>query len=300
MAFINPKGRANYEPNSWSTAIGGPRESPQLGFNSFPAEEEGQKLRTRSETFADHYSQARQFYVSQTPVEQAHIAAAFTFELSKVETPTIRTRMVSHLLNVDETLAKKVADGLRLPELPKPAEPARPVVTTLKASPALSILGNPPGTFKGRKLGVLVSDGVDAALLSGVQAAFREEGAVVKLVAPMVGGVKASDGSWIPADEKIDGGPSVVFDAIAVLLSDTGAQLLTDEATARDFVADAYAHCKFIGHTAAAIPLLEKAGIAPERDSGIVELKKPGDAAIFVQACRQLRFWERETTVKRV
>ena len=300
MAFINPKGRANYEPNSWSTAIGGPRESPQLGFNSFPAEEEGQKLRTRSETFADHYSQARQFYVSQTPVEQAHIAAAFTFELSKVETPTIRARMVSHLLNVDETLAKKVADGLRLPELPKPAEPARPVVTTLKASPALSILGNPPGTFKGRKLGVLVSDGVDAPLLSGVQAAFREEGAVVKLVAPMVGGVKASDGSWIPADEKIDGGPSVVFDAIAVLLSDTGAQLLTDEATARDFVADAYAHCKFIGHTAAAIPLLEKAGIAPERDSGIVDLKKPGDAAIFVQACRQLRFWERETTVKRV
>ena len=300
MALINPKGRANYEPNSWSTAIGGPRESPQLGFNSFPAEEEGQKLRTRSETFADHYSQARQFYVSQTPVEQAHIAAAFTFELSKVETPTIRARMVSHLLNVDETLAKKVADGLRLPELPKPAEPARPVVTTLKASPALSILGNPPGTFKGRKLGVLVSDGVDAALLSGVQAAFREEGAVVKLVAPMVGGVKASDGSWIPADEKIDGGPSVVFDAIAVLLSDTGAQLLTDEATARDFVADAYAHCKFIGHTAAAIPLLEKAGIAPERDSGIVELKKPGDAAIFAQACRQLRFWERETTVKRV
>ena len=84
------------------------------------------------------------------------------------------------------------------------------------------------------------------------------------------------------------------------ILSDTGAQLLTDEATARDFVADAYAHCKFIGHTAAAIPLLEKAGIAPERDSGIVELKKPGDAAIFAQACRQLRFWERETTVKRV
>jgi len=151
-------GRANYEPNSWGTAIGGPRESPQVGFNSYPAEEEGQKLRTRSETFADHYSQARQFYVSQTPVEQAHIAAAFTFELSKVETPAIRARMVSHLLNVDEPLAKKVADGLRLPELPKPAEPARPVVTTLQPSPALSIVGNPPGTFKGRKLGVLISD----------------------------------------------------------------------------------------------------------------------------------------------
>ncbi|MBV8894671.1 MAG: catalase [Acidobacteria bacterium] len=300
MAFINPKGRANYEPNSWGTAIGGPRESPQVGFNSYPAEEQGQKLRTRSETFADHYSQARQFYVSQTPVEQAHIAAAFTFELSKVETSAIRARMVSHLLNVDETLAKKVADGLRLPELPKPAEPARPVVTTLKASPALSMLGKPPGTFRGRKLGVLVSDGIDAMLLSAVQAAFREEGAMVKLVAPMVGGVKASDGSWITADEKIDGGPSVVFDAVAVLLSDTGAQLLRDEATARDFVADAFAHCKFIAYTAAATPLLEKAGVAAACDSGVVELSEARQAATFVQTCRQLRFWEREAKVKQV
>ena len=157
--------------------------------------------------------------------------------------------MVSHLLNVDEDLAKKVADGLRLKEMPKAAEPARPVVTDLQPSPALSILGNPPGTFKGRKLGVLVSDGVDADLLQAVQAAFKQEGAVVKLVAPMVGGVEASDGSWIAADEKIDGGPSVVFDAVAVLLSDAGAQLLAEEATARDFVADAFAHCKFIGHT---------------------------------------------------
>jgi catalase len=300
MAFVNPKGRVNYEPNSWGGAAGGPREAPETGFTSYPAGEQGQKLRVRSETFADHYSQARQFYLSQTPIEQAHIAAAFTFELSKVETSAIRARMVSHLLNVDEGLAQKVADGLRLQKLPKAAQPARSVVNTLEASRALSIVGNPPGTFKGHKLGVLISDGVDANLLSALQAAFRQEGALVKLVAPMVGGVKASDGSWIAADEKIDGGPSVVFDAIAVLLSDAGAQLLTDEATARDFVADAFAHCKFIAHTAAALPLLEKAGIATARDSGIVELKQPAHAASFVEACRKLRFWEREATVKRV
>jgi catalase len=299
MAFINPKGRVNYEPNSWGGAAGGPREAPETGFTSYPAEEHGRKLRVRSETFSDHYSQARQFYLSQTPIEQAHIAAAFTFELSKVATPVIRARMVSHLLNVDESLAKKVADGLRLQQLPKAAEPARPVVTTLQPSPALSIVGNPPGTFKGRKLGVLVSDGVDVALLSAVQAAFRQEGAVVKLVAPMVGAVEASDGSWIAADEKIDGGPSVVFDAVAVLLSDAGAQLLTDEATARDFVVDAFAHCKFIAHTAAARPLLEKAGIT-ERDKGVIELHEPGGAASFVEACRGLRLWEREAKVKRI
>jgi catalase len=206
--------------------------------------------------------------------------------------------MVSHLLNVDEGLAKKVADGLRLKEMPKPAEPARPVVRSLKRSPALSILGNPPGTFKGRKLGVLVSDGVDSGLLQALQMAFKQAGALVKLVAPMVGGVETSDGSWITADEKIDGGPAVVFDAVAVLLSDAGARLLADEATARDFVADAFAHCKFIAHTAAAMPLLQKAGVEP--DGGVVELKAAADAAAFVKTCGPLRFWDREAKVKRV
>jgi catalase len=298
MAFANPKGRVNYEPNSWGGAAGGPRESPEKGFTSFPEEIEGDKRRIRSETFADHYSQARQFYLSQTPVEQGHIVAAFIFELSKVETPAIRARMVSHLLNVDDGLAKKVADGLRLKELPKPAEPARPVVTSLKPSPALSILGNPPGSFKGRKLGVLVSDGVDAGLLKAVQAAFTQEGAVVKLVAPMLGGVEASDGSWVAADEKIDGGPSVVFDAVAVLLSDAGTALLADEATARDFVADAFAHCKFIAYSAAARPLLDKSGAVA--DSGVIELNVAADAAGFAKTCGQLRFWGREARVKRV
>jgi catalase len=116
----------------------------------------------------------------------------------------------------------------------------------------------------------------------------------------MVGGVEASDGSWISAHEKIDGGPSVVFDAIAVLVSDADAALMADEATARDFVADAFAHCKFIGFNMAATPLLEKAGIAAMRDSGIVELNSAEETKIFITACRQLRLWEREAKVKRV
>ena len=89
----------------------GPRESPERGFRSFPEPMEGAKQRVRSETFADHYSQARQFFISQTEIEQSHIAAALTFELSKVETPAIRERMVSHLLNIDDELANKVAQG---------------------------------------------------------------------------------------------------------------------------------------------------------------------------------------------
>jgi catalase len=298
MAFMNPKGRANYEPNSWGGVDGGPREAPERGFTSFAAEEGGTKARVRSETFADHYSQARQFYLSQTETEQRHIASAFTFELSKVETPAIRARMVAHLLNVDEDLAKTVATGLRLKEMPKPAEPARPVNKGLKPSPALSILGNAANTFKGRKLGVLVTDGVDAAILDGLRAAAQAEGALVKLIAPQVGGVKPTKGALIEADEKLDGGPSVVFDAVAILASKEGSALLADEATARDFIADAFAHVKFIAYAPSAKPLLDKAGVIP--DGGCIELTGEKDAARFIKLCRQLRFWEREPKVKRI
>ena len=114
MAMVNPKGRANYEPNSWPGEMGGPRESPDHGFVSHQADEQGQKIRIRAEAFADHYSQARQFYIIQTTTEQRHIAAAFVFELSKVENPAIRARMVSHLLNVHDELADTVSKGLRL------------------------------------------------------------------------------------------------------------------------------------------------------------------------------------------
>src|SRR6478735_2508126 len=206
MRMAVNKGRANYEPNSWGE---GPRESPERGYRSYPTEVSGPKLRIRSESFGDHYSQARQFYVSQTETEQRHIAAALTFELSKVETLAIRARVVSHLLNIDQGLATKVADGLRLKQMPEPAPAAQPTRQDLAPSPALSILKNPPTSFAGRKVGALVTDGTDAALLAALKAALTKEGALLKLVAPMVGGIEASDGTWIAADEKIDGGPSV-------------------------------------------------------------------------------------------
>lgn len=300
MAFHNPKGRANYEPNSWGGVEGGPREDPVTGFRSYPSREEGEKLRLRPESFADHYSQARQFYLSQTEVEQRHIVEAFVFELSKVETPAIRARMVARLRNVDEELARAVAEGLGLKELPPAAEAARPARQDLQPSPALSILRNGPESFKGRKLGVLVSDGVDAALLAALRAAAEQEGAMLKVVAPRVGGVAAGDGSWIEADEKVDGGPSVVYDAVAVLISDEGAALLKDEATARDFVSDAFAHRKFIAYAEAALPLFEKAGVAGELDEGCHTLKSREDALLFLTACRGLRHWARGRNVKQV
>jgi len=296
MAFHNPKGRANYEPNSWAS---GPREAPPKGFRSVPEEASGPKLRVRAERFADHYSQARQFYVSQTPTEQTHIKDAFVFELSKVETPAIRARMVAQLLNVDETLAKQVASGLGLKELPSAAPPARPIKKDLPPSPALSILRNGPNDFKGRKLGVLVTDGVDAQLLAALQQAAEAEGAVVEVVAPTVSGVRASDGKTVTAKQKINGGPSVLYDAVAVIPSADGAALLAHEATARDFVNDAFAHAKFIGYSETAKPLFDKAGVS-EMDGGCVALKSAADAKRFIANCRKLRFWEREAKVHAV
>ena len=297
MALTNPKGRANYEPNSWSGAAAGPRESPEKGFQSYRADEEGPKLRVRSETFADHYSQARQFYVSQTEVEQNHIADALIFELSKVERLEIRSRMVSHLLNIDTDLAKQVADGLRLKEMPKPADAAKPTQKNLKKSPALSILLNGPKSFAGRKVGALVTDGVNIAILKALEAALKAEGALLEIIAPKVGGVEASDGSWVEAKQKIDGGPSVLYDAVALLPSDDGAKMLAKEPAARDFVADAFAHMKVIGHVKAALPLFEKAGISDSRDDGFIALESK-DCSAFIAACRKLRCWTRAAGAK--
>jgi catalase len=297
MAMVNPTGRVNYEPNSWGGAQGGPREASDSGFRSYPAEEGGRKQRVRSETFADHYSQARQFYISQTEVERTHIAAAFSFELSKVENPAIRARMVSHLLNVDEGLAATVAERLRLKSMPSPAAAARPTRADLKSSPALSILLNGPSTFKGRKVGALIADGVDSGVVRQLQEALKAEGAILKFVAPAVGGVETADGKWIEADEALAGGPSVVFDAVVLLVSDKQALPLAGDAHARDFVADALAHRKFIGYVASAMPLLRTAGIDGP-DGGMVELKGRDGVTRFVQACRKLRFFERATERK--
>lgn len=292
MAMHNPKGRANYEPNSWGM---GPRENPQTGYKPYAEELNGRKTRERGELFADHYSQARQFYTSQTPTEQTHIQNAFVFELSKCLTPTIRARVVAHLLNVDEKLAQGVAEGLGLEKMPTPAPAARTPLTDLPASNPLSILKNGPRTFKGRKLGVLVTDGTDADLLAALMKAAEAEGTTVELVAPAVGGVKTTDGKLVPADQKIVGAPSVLYDAIVLLPSAAGAKLLTGEATARDFVADAFAHAKFIGYALDAKPLLAKGGITPEdMDAGIVALTGASDLQNFITTCRNLRFWNRE------
>jgi catalase len=297
MAFAAPAGPANYEPNSLDPAAGGPREDPVAGFRSYQEEVLGGKRRLRPDSFADHYSQAKLFYLSQAPVERRHIAEAFTFELSKVGRPAIRERMVAGLRNVDEDLAAAVGEGLGLRELPAAAQPAVYPRTDLGTSPALSIAARGPSSFAGRKLGVLVSAGADAAVLAGLRSAALAEGASVEVVGPVVGGVDASDGTIIAVDQQVDGAPSVLYDAVAVIAAVDGALALATRPAARDFLSDAYAHCKFIGHTDGAGPLLAAAGLDPgdgnvRRDDGIVSLDAvPG--ADFVAMCRSLRYWDR-------
>ncbi|MGO4353128.1 catalase C [Rhizobium sp. RAF36] len=295
MAMRNPVGRANYQPNSHGE---GPRESPSRGYRHFPADEQGQKARLRPESFADHYSQARQFFISQTGAEQRHIASALTFELSKVESLAIRERMVSHLLNIDETLATTVAQKLGFQSMPKPADAAMPTRQDLEASPALSIVERGPMRFEGRKLGIMIADGVDAKLLKALTKAVAAQKAVIELIAPKVGGVTADDGSSIEANHMIDGGPSVLFDAVVLLTSHQAIDDLVKEAAARDFVADAFQHCKYIGYDQSAMPLLEKAGISGQLDEGTIQLSDSKDIEAFVEKLGKLRVWGREPSVK--
>jgi catalase len=295
IAMRNPAGRANYEPNSWG-AEGGPRENPAKGFTSFSEEADGPKQRVRSETFSDHYSQARQFYVSQTSVEQTHIGNALVFELSKVEREDIRARMVSHLCNIDADLAATVADGLGL-NMPPAARPARKPITDLPPSDPLSIVKNGPQSFKGRKLGILMTDGADATLFAALAAACDKEGTQYEVIAPKIGGVTLSDKKKVPAQQKIDGGPSVLYDAVALLVSDKGASLLANDAPTKDFISDAFAHCKFIAFTTAANVLFQAAGVRDKTDAGFLLLKEERDASKFIKSCRSLRFWERESGV---
>lgn len=287
-----PKGRANYEPNSLSVVgeDGGPRESPN-GFvtttNPTGADEQGEKLRMRAELFGDHYSQARLFWVSATDNEKAHIASAFTFELSKVGLAHVQERTVANLRNVNEELATRVADGLGIP-LPA-ANPAFRAPVDMPPSHALSIQKNMKETLEGRQVGILIADGSDGAEIDAVVAAVEGAGGKPVLVAPKVGGAKLADGSMKKAQGQLAGSPSQIFDAVAVVLSADGCKMLLKEGAAVQWVMDAFGHLKAIGASDAAKPLLDKAGVEP--DAGVVAL-----ADIATAGAK--RYWDREPGVR--
>ena len=289
MQMAPQAGRVNYEPNSLSE--NSPREASAKGFRSAEVTETGDKGRIRAESFADHYSQARQFYLSQTAHEQAHIASALVFELSKVEHLHVREAMVGHLRNIEEDLAKRVATGLAFDKIPD-APVAAATVQELEPSPALQIIGKMKKTLMGREIGILIADGSDGAVIKTIKKAALDAGATVKIIAPKVGGAKLADGSLLEADKQLAGAPSVFFDAVAVILSDEGAQTLSKESAAIDFVRDAFGHLKAIAVDKGGRALLKTANVG--QDAGVVDANNKDE---FITAAKT-RQWDREKSVR--
>lgn len=282
-----PKGRANYEPNSLDKAgeDPGPRASA-TGFVTAAQGESGEKLRIRPESFGDHFSQPRMFWKSQTENEQAHIASAFVFELSKVQLAHIPPRVIGQLRNIDEDLAKRVADGLGI-DLPE-AVPAFRAPIDIPPSDALSIQKNWHETLKGRKVGILFAEGSDKAGLDKLIADIKAAGGTPFTIAPKVGPLQLKGGT-MKADGQLAGSPSVLFDAVGMILAPEQAQKLAKDSAAIGFVMDAFAHLKAIGHCNGSKVILERAGIEP--DEGVVAYADLPKAAVR-------RYWSREPKLR--
>ena len=304
-----PRGRVSYEPNS--LAGGCPFQAGAVqGFVSVAARQDAKdeqaKVRGKPEKFADHYTQATLFYNSQTPTEQAHIAAAFRFELSKLTVPAIRERMVASLRNASEELARKVADGLgikTLPDaLPRAMEnPAKPEVTL---SPSLSLLARPgDGSIRGRKVAMLIAPGVAAKSVAQVRAALLAEGAVPRLVATHVGAIEADDHSMLDADASLENEPGFLFDAMVLPDGEAAVAALAKDAHTMDFIRDQYGHGKSVWVLGASKKLLAKAGVheklgSGKDDPGLIfsagnDVEKACPA--FIRAIARHRHPERET-----
>lgn len=290
MAFYNVTGPANYEPNTLG-ARGGPRESPEEGFVSYPARAPGPKMRVRPSSFADHYSQATLFYNSQTDIEQKHIQDAFTFELSKVSSPGVRLRVISHLLNISEDLAKSVARNLGVAELPTPAPMLVPKKEGIKESPALSIIKNGPATFKGRRLGLLASENSDLSLLGGLDALMKKEEAELVVIAPKIQNLSSESSGWAKPSQCLLSTVAAWYDAVALLLSAADMEEMEGPALAC-FIQESYYNYKFIAFSRDMAPLMERLGI--QRDEGMVEIRESKDWDAFIAKCRKLRYWQRK------
>ncbi|MBE7926062.1 MULTISPECIES: catalase HPII [Pseudomonadaceae] len=294
------KGRANYEPNSIDG--GWPKETPPAaqggGFESYPERVEGHKIRNRSESFGDHFSQATLFWNSMSEPEKEHIIGAYTFELGKVERVYIRERQVNEILaNIDLELARRVAENLGLPA------PSAPTVTpktpTPQSSPALSLMNHVPGNIKSRKVAILVADGVDSAAIDAFKARLAKECAFAKLIGPSPAPVKTADGQLLVTDAAMDGMPSVMFDAVFVPGGADAVAAMAQSGEAKHYLLEAYKHLKPVVVVGEARSLLTSLNLVT--DAGLME--GVGVDAVFdafVQALGQHRIWAREAAAKAV
>jgi catalase len=294
------RGRVSYEPNS----LGGgcPFQAGAMGFQSFPEPLRDDKLRGKPEKFADHYTQATLFWNSQSAVEQAHNVEAFRFELTKVQTPAIRERMVAGLMNVTDELASRVARGLGI-DLPQPlprvlAKPARPEV---KRSEALSLLARPgDGSIRTRRIAVLLAAGMDSPAF--VCDALRAAGATPVLIGHRLGAVHSKEGDAIEAEVTFETAPAVLFDAMVLPGGRAVADPLINSGQAMEFLRTQYRHCKAILALEGSRSVLEAAGIPPllpdgNGDPGVLVVGGQDQATVaeaFIRAIARHRHFERQ------
>jgi catalase len=297
------RGRVAYEPNS----LGGgcPFQAGAAGFVSMPEPRDAtdHKVRGKPERFADHYTQATLFWNSQTAVEKTHIINAFRFELSKVQTPAVRERMVSGLMNVASELAEAVANGLGMRQMPEPmpkvlAKKVKPEVTE---SPALSLFARPGnGSIRARRVAMLVADGIDGGTLTRLAERLISEGAVPRYVASALGTIDAGNGDPLEVDVSLEATPSVLYDAVVIPDGEAGVARLGADGRALEFIKDQYRHCKPILAIGAASALLAKASIPETLPSGapdpglLFTADKDTSADAFVAMLAKHRHFDRE------
>ena len=293
------KGRAAYEPNSIDG--GWPKETPPAavdgGFESYPERIDANKIRQRSESFSDHFSQARLFFHSMSKHEQEHIIAAYSFELGKVEREFIRARQVNEILaNIDLDLAGRVAQNLGLPA-PK-AGTVQVRKTALERSPALSQANLLPENIKTRNVAILAANGVDGAAINAMKKALEAEGAHAKLLGPTSAPVKTADGKSLPVDGSMEGLPSVAFDAVFVPGGAASIKALSTDGVALHYLVEAYKHLKAIALQGEPKQLLD--ALKLQADAGLLVGAGATLTKGFFAAIGQHRVWDREAKAKAV
>jgi len=301
------RGRVNYEPNS--LAGGCPFQAGTRGFVSYPQPIEGSKVRGKPELFAEHYGQARLFWKSQTPVEQKHIVEAFRFELTRVQTPAVRERIVAGLVNVDLKLAKAVADQLGIPVPPPLPRVNDTPVPDYPPSPSLSLLARPGRVgIRTRRVAIAVANGVDAAAVRQIHASLLKDGAQPRVVGQHLGEVAAVNGKSLDVEVTFEATPSVMYDAVVLQPGEAAAAALARDGRVLEFLRDQYRHDKPFLVLGAGRQLVAAAGLPValpngEPDPGIV-IADPANLnaalAAFKTAIMRHKVYARETDPPRV
>jgi len=317
------KGQVSYEPNSLNGGCPFQAKMSEGGFTSYAEKIDAKKIRGRSKSFFDHFSQAALFYNSQVQYEKNHIINALRFELGKVETVEIRERMVGLLTQVDKTLAASVAEGLGMS---LPSGPMQPVNHSIPAdgdpkkfqphfvkqsvqkSEALSMENTIKNSIKTRQIAFLAADGVDESSINKMKKALETEGAQIKIIAPSLGKLNNKNGNGINVDQSFLTAASVLFDAVYIPAGKNSADTLSKNADAVHFINETYKHCKAIAADNHGIELIKSSNIIGKMNDENSELKNPAEMGViinsngysknfikdFIDSIAQHRFWQRE------